>query len=109
MTNQNKGFFEKLFDFSFSTFVAPQVAGVLYMLILGILVLGGLFVSLAALTEDFVSGLGVLIAATVGVLLYSIFLRLVFESFVATVRTAENTRILAENVLNNTGENRPNP
>lgn len=30
--NENRGFFAKLFDFSFSSFIAPQVVGVLYAL-----------------------------------------------------------------------------
>jgi hypothetical protein len=106
--NQNKGFFAKLYDFSFSSFIAPQIVGVLYMIILGLLVVSALFIALAAMTESFLGGLGVLVVAPLVIVLYSILLRLGLESFIAVVRTAENTRILAENVLNNTAENRPN-
>lgn len=100
--NQNKGFFGKLFDFSFSSFVAPQIVGVLYALgLIG----AALFVMSTVFTVmqyDFMAGLGTLVMALFGLLIYTIFLRTSLESFMAIIRTAESTRILAENVLNNT-------
>lgn len=42
-----------------------------------------------------------LIASLVGLLVYSIVLRVSLESFIAIIRTAGNTRVLAENILNN--------
>ncbi len=99
--NQRGGFFAKLFDFSFSTFVAPQVVGVLY--ILGLI--GGALFALIAIVSGFqfspVEGVVTIVASLVGLLIYSILLRVSLESFVAIIRTAENTRVLAENVLNN--------
>ncbi len=106
--NQNKGFFEKLFDLSFSSFVAPQIVGALYVLGL----IGGVLFALNAVNTafrwgGFLTGLGTLIASVVSLLIYAIFLRVSLESFVAIIRTAENTRILAENVLNNPSTHQP--
>lgn len=106
--NQNKSFFEKLFDLSFSSFVAPQIVGALY--VLGII--GGVLFALNVVNTafrwgGFFTGIGTLVGAGVGLLIYAIFLRVSLESFVAIVRTAENTRILAENVLNNPGTQPP--
>ncbi len=100
--NQNKGFFAKLFDFSFSSFIAPQIVGILYVLGLISGVLFALSAVFAALDFGFAEGLGTLVAAVLGLLIYTIFLRISLESFIALIRTAESTRILAENVLNNT-------
>jgi uncharacterized membrane protein len=100
--NQNKSFFAKLFDFSFSSFIAPQIVGILY----GLGMIGGVLFALttvfAVMRYDFVEGLGTLIVSILGLLIYTIFLRISLESFIALIRTAESTRILAENVLNNT-------
>ncbi len=106
--NQNKGFFEKLFDLSFSSFVAPQIVGALYVLGL----IGGILFALNVVNTafrwgGFLTGLGTLVASMFSLLIYAIFLRVSLESFVAIIRTAENTRILAENVLNNPGTHQP--
>lgn len=97
--NPSKGFFEKLFDFSFSFFIAPQIVGVLY--ILGLIggALFALVTAFGAFNFGFVEGIVTLIGSVIGLLIYSIFLRVSLESFIAIVRTAENTRILAENVI----------
>ena len=99
--NQNKGFFAKLLDFSFSSFVAPQVVGILYVLglIAGVLVV--LFSVLTATQQSLAAGLGTLIGSLFGLLIYVVFLRISLESFIVLIRTAESTRILAENVLGN--------
>lgn len=103
--NQNRGFFAKLFDFSFSSFIAPQVVGVLYALGLIAGVLVALFSVLTVLRQSFAAGLGTLAASLFGLLIYAVFLRISLESFIALIRTAESTRILAENVLNSTATN----
>lgn len=105
--NQNKGFFERLFDLSFSSFIAPQIVGILYVLGLGAAVLAGLAATLSSFTYDPVRGFGTLVGWIIGLFIYAIFLRVSLESFVAIIRTAENTRILAENVLNNAAGNSP--
>ncbi|MEL7085838.1 MAG: DUF4282 domain-containing protein [Cyanobacteria bacterium P01_A01_bin.3] len=109
---QNKGFFEKLFDLSFSYFIAPQIAGLLYVIGLGITCLVALVILVAAISEAGIGGLLIgLVLAVIVVPVYAIFLRVGLESFVATIRTAENTRIIAEDVIarrNQTPQNFPN-
>ncbi len=107
--NQNQSFFSRLFDFSFSSFIAPQVVGVLYVLSLIGVTLLSLATVLTAFASDFLSGIGILILSVPGLLIYAIFLRVFLESFIAIIRTAESTRILAENVLNNTSNGNLNP
>lgn len=96
----NKNFFERLFDLSFSSFIAPQIVGILY--ILG-LISGALFALRAVFAAfefgGFTTGVGTLVFAGIALLVYAIFLRVSLESFIAIIRTAENTRILAEEAL----------
>lgn len=100
MTNQNRGFFSKLFDFSFSSFVAPQIVGVLY--ILGLISFALIALSAIFTVLRFSGGAGLIAAVSYifGFFVYAIGLRVFLESIVAQIRTAENTRILAEDILN---------
>ncbi|MEL6554045.1 MAG: DUF4282 domain-containing protein [Cyanobacteria bacterium J06621_11] len=97
---QNKGFFEKLLDISFSSFIAPQVVGALYVIGLFFAVLAALGVIFQGLAEGGPGGgLIALAVSIIGLLFYAIISRVSLESLVAAIRTAENTRILAEDVL----------
>lgn len=100
----NRGFFEKLFDLSFSSFIAPQIVGVLYILglIIGALVVLRFSFAVFAF-GGLVEGAGTFVFGLIGLLIYAIFLRVSLESFVAIIRTAESTRILAEEVLSQRG------
>lgn len=93
---QRRNFLAKLFDFSFSEFVAIQIIGIIY--ILGLV--GAGLVTLAIVAGGFnngaLSGLIALIISPVLFLLYSILVRVGLEGFVATIRTAENTRQIVE-------------
>lgn len=89
-------FFSALFDRSFTSYVTRQVAGVLYLItmilvILG-LVLGVIFAVLTMAQGGIFEGLLVLIATPLIALLTLILIRLVFESSVALVAIAENTK-----------------
>ena len=99
--HHNKSFFEKLLDFSFSSFIAPQIVGVLYGVGLLAGALSALGYVLGNFSIGFARGLFSMIVAAVGLLVYTIILRVSLESFIALIRTADSTRILAENVLNN--------
>lgn len=97
---QNKGFFEKLLDISFSSFVAPQVVGALYVVGLVIAVLTALGVILGGFLDGgLLGGIIALIVSVVGLLIYAVVSRVSLESLVAAIRTAENTRILAEEAI----------
>ncbi|KAI9130668.1 DUF4282 domain-containing protein [Acaryochloris sp. CCMEE 5410] len=93
-----KGFFAKLFDLSFSEFIAIQIAGVLYgigILFIGLTALGILF---AGLSQGALPAIGALIIAPLAFVLYVIFFRIVLESFIASIRTAENTSRIANSI-----------
>ena len=84
---------KNLFDLSFTRFVSPAIAKIVYILImvaLGLLYLG--FVIAAFASRNVV--LGVLVLLVLGPLFVIIYLALVrigLESLVAGIRTAENT------------------
>ena len=86
---------------SFSSFITPQIAEVLYVLGL----IGGVLNALRVISfglgfGDLVSAVSLVVTTLLWLLIYAIFLRVILEGFIAVVRTAENTRILAEDVLN---------
>ena len=105
MSASNKGFWNLLFEFSFSRFISLKVIGVLYAI--GILV-GGL-AAVGIMIAGFSNG-GIIIAGfsngSTGVfslilvpfalLFYLIILRIVLEGFAAILRIAENTSYLVE-------------
>jgi Domain of unknown function (DUF4282) len=93
---QRKSFFEALFDFSFSSFIATKVIGILY--IISIVLTS--FVSLILLIGSFQNGIGGIFAGLIGIPLLWIFnviaSRLGLESLVASIKTSENTAQIAE-------------
>jgi uncharacterized membrane protein len=91
-----RGFFAKLFDLSFSEFIAVQIAGVLYGVGIVIIGLGCLAAIFAGLSRGVGPGLVTLVIVPVLFLLYVIFFRIALESFIAAIRTAENTSRIAE-------------
>jgi Domain of unknown function (DUF4282) len=93
----SKGFFNLLFEFSFSRFIGIKIIGVLYgigIFFTGLLTL--MFLA-AGFSQDFLRGVGALIVSPFLFLLYVILLRITLEGFVAALRTAENTTQLVEN------------
>lgn len=93
-----RGFFAKLFDLSFSEFIAVQIAGVLYgigIVFIGLICVGAIF---AGLSKGVGAGLGALIIMPVFFLVYVIFFRIALESFIAAIRTAENTSRIAASI-----------
>ncbi len=93
-----KGFFAKLFDLSFSEFVAIQIAGVLYGI--GILFIGlaALAILFGGLSQGALPAIGALIVAPLVFLLNIIFFRITLEAFIASIRTAENTSRIAGSI-----------
>ncbi|MEN8447335.1 MAG: DUF4282 domain-containing protein, partial [Cyanobacteria bacterium J06555_13] len=86
--NQNKSFFQKLSDLSFSSFITPQIVGVLYVLgLIGAALFALQFVRWS-FNWGFVDGVGSLVMALFGLFIYAVFLRVSLEGFVAVVRTA---------------------
>lgn len=97
------GFFARLFDLRFRSFLTRYLAGPIYvvgLVLTGLLVLWGILVSLAAaVATHAVWGvmlflLGVLVTV-VGAILAILLLRVVIEAFVALVTIADNTRSMS--------------
>jgi hypothetical protein len=94
---QQKSFFARLFDFSFSEFIAIRIVGIIYAVIVVLITLAGLVGIGSAFSNGFGSGIAALIFGPLVVFLYIILIRVGLESLVASIRTSENTRIIAEN------------
>lgn len=93
---EEKGFFGRLFDLSFSEFITTSIIKVLYIIaIIGsaigaLFILGGLFA-----TKTFGGVLMGLILAPVVFILYVILARIWLETLIVLFRIAENTGKMA--------------
>jgi Domain of unknown function (DUF4282) len=96
------GFFNMLFEFSFSRFIGIKIVGVLYGIGIFFIGLFCLLFAISGFKNDFLSGVGTLALSPLVFLLQVIMLRVSLEGFVATLRTAENTTQIAQNT-------KPNP
>lgn len=95
-----KGFFARLFDFSFKEFITLQIVKYLYIIGLvfaGISALGIAGTGVSDLRYDFMGGFVKILLSPVAFVLLSILIRLVLEALVATFRIAENTTKIVEN------------
>lgn len=88
--SEGKGFFERLLDFSFQSYISQKYAKFLY----GIHLLLGLVVSIWYVFNGFQvstsQGLLTLLFALVGYFLWVLYVRVALEFLVAMFRTAEN-------------------
>jgi len=92
-----KGFFQALFDFSFSAFITPKLIKVLYILFMIMIGLGCLAFVIAAFAANAAAGILVLlIVAPIIFLFYVIMARVYLELVIALFRIAENTTELVE-------------
>jgi hypothetical protein len=87
---EDKGFFERLLDFSFQQYITQKYAKLLY----GIHLLLGLIVGTWYVFNGFQSstsqGLLALLLALVGYFLWTVYVRVALEFLVSMFRTAEN-------------------
>ena len=92
-----KGFFESLFDFSFTSFVTTRIIKVLYVLILIMTGLGALIFTISAFNANALFGLLTLIIGDpLFIIIVMAFWRLVLESFVVVFRIAEDVHAMRE-------------
>lgn len=94
---QNKTFFQTLFDFSFSGFISIDLIRVLYMvsiLMAGIAVVAGI---IAAFSNGISYGIGAILLAPVLFLVYVLFSRVLFEVFIVIFKIADYLEEIAEN------------
>ena len=93
---QQKGFFGKLFDFSFQHFITPTIIAVLYVLAIIFAVAASVAFIVAGFNIRTSIGIVFVILSPIVFLLYTIIFRVVLESMVALVRIAQNTTDLLE-------------
>jgi small-conductance mechanosensitive channel len=88
--------FFQTFDFSFSESIAVQVIGVVYAV--GLIVAGliALSIIVSVFGQGAAAGLAAVVVSPLIFLLYAILIRLGLGSFIVTIRTADNTRRMAE-------------
>lgn len=91
------GFLAALFDFSFSQFIIPKIASIVYIIALAAGGLWGVFMALSAFQQSFWYGLLLLVGAAIGFFLYAIWIRIILEAAVALIRIAQNTTDMLQN------------
>jgi len=96
--DQQRGFFARLFDFSFSEFITTSIIRVLFVLaVIGsaiaalVMLVGGL----VALSSDFVRALGMIILSPIAFILYVIGARVYLELIMIIFRIEEHTEKIA--------------
>ncbi|MGH4017348.1 MAG: DUF4282 domain-containing protein [Gammaproteobacteria bacterium] len=87
---QRTGYFNALFDFSFSRFVTPSVIRVLYALGFAVIILVYLGFLINAFDFDTALGLVVLLVGWIIPLFYLTLWRVMLEFFLAVVRMSED-------------------
>ena len=113
MTNK-KGFIGSVFDFSFSSFVAPRIVGIIYALsIVGVAlavlgIISGTLLTAFSYNSFFFALVRSVITIVVSVLVaivYLMFIRVGLESLVAGVITAQNSGEIKDMVRQIRNEN----
>jgi hypothetical protein len=92
--DQQKGFFARLFDFSFSEFITTSIIKVLYVIAIiaaAIVALGILVTGLMALSGDPLRGVAMVILSPIAFILYVILARIYLELIIIIFRIEENT------------------
>ncbi len=103
-----KGFFQSLTDFSFSSFITKKLIGVLYgieMVLVAIAVLG---LIVMGFKQGIVTGLLLVILSPILLVLSVIAVRVYFEMIVIAFRIEENTSIMAKNMTGSSAGPAPN-
>ncbi len=96
--SMGRGFFGRLFDFSFAEWVTPSVISVIYGIYVAAAALVALFILLGGIASGGGAAVGALIAAPLGFLLYVLFARMMLEVVAVIFRIAR----LAESIEENT-------
>ncbi|MCX8053074.1 MAG: DUF4282 domain-containing protein [Armatimonadetes bacterium] len=96
--NQDKGFFSRLFDFSFSEFITMSIVKVLYVLAVIASAVAALFTlvgGLMMLGSEVAQGLLMIILSPIVFILYVICARIWLELIIIIFRIEENTAKMA--------------
>lgn len=89
---QEPGFFGRLFDTSFKTFITLSIVQLVYKLFIGLAVLGTLGFIIVCFAADAAAGIVALIISPLFFLLYVIMVRIYLEIVVVLFRIEANTR-----------------
>ena len=95
MQMQTKGFFAGLFDFGFTSFITLKFLRLIYTVLVIVLVLGGVLLLFAGLSQGGASAALSLIGVPLLVLVYLVFARVGMETIALLFRIGENTSIMA--------------
>jgi hypothetical protein len=93
---EEKGFFGKLFDLSFSEFITVSIIKVLYVIAIIVSAIGALVVLIGGFTKGVGAAIGGIILAPLLFLLYVLLARVWMEVIMVLFRIAENTGKTAE-------------
>lgn len=88
--SEDKGFFERLLDFSFQFFITKKYAKLLYGIHLLLGLIAGTWYVFNGFQTSTPQGLLTLLLAVVGYFLWIVYVRVAFEFLVTIFRTAEN-------------------
>lgn len=88
---QSKGFFSKLFDFSFRDFITPTIVAILYGILIVIAGIGAIALIVRGFSAAWYLGVIALVLSPIVFLLYVIMFRVYLEIVVALIRIAQNT------------------
>jgi hypothetical protein len=86
----DKGFFERLLDFSFQHFITQKYAKLLYGIHLLLGLIGGTWLVFNGFQTSTSEGLLMLLLCLVGYFLWILYVRVTLEVLVAILRSAEN-------------------
>jgi hypothetical protein len=80
-----------VFDFTFTKFVTPVIVKILYILLLVFAVLVWIVALIASIFNGFAAFLGTLVFGTLGVLMFILLYRIMFELVMVIFAIKENT------------------
>ena len=89
VSNQAKGFFASLLDFSFESFVTPKIIKVIYFILLIGVALGALGILISAISQGFVAVLISLIVIPIMVVLGAVAIRVYVEIIMLAFKVLE--------------------
>ena len=90
---EQKNFIQKIFDFSFSEFVTPQIVSILYIISLVLIGLGLLVSCIVTFTQSILGGIVFLfIGIPIGGALSIIFTRVYYEILIVIFKLYEELR-----------------
>lgn len=90
-----KGFIASLFDFHFTTFIAPKIVRIFYKIAIVLIGLGSLGFGFVGFSSGFFAGIGTLLIAPLFFVLYATMVRIGFETTMAQFQVLERVNQIA--------------